>query len=570
VSPQEIAVSRVQNATEQAWSHASSNIYIRRLLGLPGDGVFQRMTPDSAAGHAGLVRRIRAALDGVDLALLPHDLGITARILRGADLEARADGDNFLLVDVATAFAGPFSITPYKLGLLFSALGNVFATYVFDGDGDADRYLALLADVARLLDDMHARTQAQAQAGIRMPQPMIPGARAVLAASQAGAGAYFGVGAARLAKLARADRVAAAIDERIRVSLVPAFAHLVALLDDDYLRRAPADVGMWQYPGGDAVYADLVRMQTTLDLTPEQVHAAGHERMRRIHAEMDEVRARIGFKGSRAEFHATLTRDPRFLARTPDDVAARLRHFIDRFKPLYPKYFDIELASGYDVERLDPGVEGAVTFGYYQEPQPGGDPRGLFRFNGSKLEERSMVSAATLLYHELVPGHHLQVATQRANLELHPLRRFSSNNAYQEGWAEYAATLAGEAGMFDDPYDRYGRLLMDAMLTSRLVVDTGMNALRWTLEQARAYQREHTFMSETEIQTETVRYCDIPGQALAYKLGDERILALRERMRRALGARFDIRRFHDAVLKPGCLPLPVLEWHIEHEIAMAR
>src|SRR5690606_23859972 len=139
-------------------------------------------------------------------------------------------------------------------------------------------------------------------------------------------------------------------------------------------------------------------------------------------------------------------------------------------------------------------------------------------------------------------------------------------NAYNEGWAEYAATLAGEVGMYQEPEERYGRLIMDAFLTCRLVVDTGMNALSWTLDQARDYMREHSGMSETEIRTETLRYsCDIPGQSLAYKLGDTRMLEMREKMRSSLGPRFDIRDFHEAVLGPGSLPLDDLVWHVEYE-----
>jgi uncharacterized protein (DUF885 family) len=160
------------------------------------------------------------------------------------------------------------------------------------------------------------------------------------------------------------------------------------------------------------------------------------------------------------------------------------------------------------------------------------------------------------------------MATQHRNESLHEFRRHSFVNAYNEGWAEYAATLAGEAGMYEESEERYGRLVMDAFLTSRLVVDTGMNRLEWSLEQAREYMRTHSGMSETEILSETLRYsCDLPAQALAYKLGDTYILGLREKMRGALGADFDIRDFHGAVLGPGSLPLDDLAWHLEHETA---
>jgi len=169
----------------------------------------------------------------------------------------------------------------------------------------------------------------------------------------------------------------------------------------------------------------------------------------------------------------------------------------------------------------------------------------------------------------LVPGHHLHFCIQQQNRGLHPFRRYSFVNAFNEGWAEYAATLAGEMGLYEAPEERYGRILNEASLACRLVVDTGLNALGWSLEQAREYLRQHSGMSEAERVTESIRYsCDIPAQALAYKLGDAYILKLRERMRAALGSRFSLSEFHDLVLSAGGLPLPELEWYLEQETAI--
>jgi uncharacterized protein (DUF885 family) len=570
VTPDETAVNRAILAAEDVWSVLRDTIYVRRLLGLPGDGALPRVTPDGAAQRAALGRRTLEALRSVDLARLPHDLGITARVLEQYGRMWENDDKRYWLVDdpLYSTFYGPFSMTPYTGGLLFNFIGKALAEYRFEQPGDADRYLALLADTARMVDEMRIRTVGQAERGIRMPRVQLPAVRALLAGLKAGTRAFC-VSAERLEAVAKPAAAAAATEQRVADLLVPAFARFEAVFDADYERQAPETVGLWQYPEGDAVYADLVKMHTTLDLTVEQVHAAGHERMRRIHAEMDELRGRVGFKGDRAAFHAMLQKDARWIARTPDEVAERLRHHMNKFKPVYPKYFSQQPAKDYDVARLDPKLEGGVTFGYYQEPQPH-ESRGLYMYNGANLGERSMISCATLIYHELMPGHHLHLATQRNNPDLHPLRRFAFINAYNEGWAEYAATMAGEAGMYDDPYDRYGRLLMDAFLTTRLVVDTGMNAMRWPLEKARQYMRDTTMMSEAEIQSESIRYsCGIPAQSLAYKLGDEKLLELRARMKQRLGPRFDIRKFHDAVLLPGAMPLSALDWHIDHAIASA-
>ncbi len=207
-----------------------------------------------------------------------------------------------------------------------------------------------------------------------------------------------------------------------------------------------------------------------------------------------------------------------------------------------------------------------MTFGYYSRPQPG-QKKGLYLFNSPNLSANPLPNVAALNYHELVPGHHFHFASQRENQALHPLRQNTFINAYNEGWAEYAAMLAGEMGMYAAPEEQFGRMMQDSFLTCRLVVDTGMNAFGWSLEQAREYMREHSFMPETEILSESIRYsCGMPAQSLAYKLGDTFLLEQRERMRIALGDRFDIRDFHDAVLKPGSLPLALLADHLDAEI----
>lgn len=210
-----------------------------------------------------------------------------------------------------------------------------------------------------------------------------------------------------------------------------------------------------------------------------------------------------------------------------------------------------------------------MTYGYYQRPTAS-DPRGYYLFNGSQLDQRSLLNAAALSYHELVPGHHFQISLALENAALPRFRRNALYTAFTEGWGEYASDLAGEMGMYTDPYDRAGRLSMDLFLSTRLVVDTGMNALGWSRDRAMQYMRDHTFESDAQIATETLRYSsDIPGQALAYKMGSRTIRELRERTRTRLGAGFDVRRFHDAVLGHGAMPLGVLERHLERVLTPA-
>jgi uncharacterized protein (DUF885 family) len=219
------------------------------------------------------------------------------------------------------------------------------------------------------------------------------------------------------------------------------------------------------------------------------------------------------------------------------------------------------------VERLNPAYEPSMTFGYYQVPTAS-DATGRYLYNGSKLNERNLLFAPALMAHELVPGHHFQLARQLENESIPLFRRKRFDTAYVEGWGEYAAFLGNEMGLYDDPYDRYGRLMMDMLLSTRLVVDTGMNALGWPRERAMAFMKENTLLSDTEIATETLRYSvDIPAQALAYKIGSLRMIELRRRAERELGARFDVRAFHEWLIGSGSMPLPVLEEHVARKMA---
>ncbi len=199
-----------------------------------------------------------------------------------------------------------------------------------------------------------------------------------------------------------------------------------------------------------------------------------------------------------------------------------------------------------------------MTFGYYAPPSPT-DSMGHYYFNGSRLDERSMITGGALIAHELIPGHHFQIALQHENDALPAYRQNNYHTAYTEGWGEYASALAGEMGMYRDPYERYGRLFMEMFLACRLVVDTGMNEFGWSRDSAMAFMKVRVAESPTQLQTETLRYSvDLPGQALAYKMGAIEIAALRQLARDSLGSAFDVRGFHDVVLSSGSLPMTVL------------
>jgi uncharacterized protein (DUF885 family) len=559
----------VNRAAELAWSYQRGSLRERLNSGESLDGGLPDVSLEAAQRRAKLGQDIAGLLAQVDDDKLPHEFALTSKLLRYYAEAWSKDAERYwLAVDLSGfLFYGPFAQTAYTGGFVFTFINRALAEFRFAKDGDGDRYLVLLTGIARLLRQIHERTTGQAERGIRIHRPQLPAVRSLLAALRAGAASAYPVPAARLAALPGAGSIGAEIGRRVDQQVLPAYDALIAQLDGDYERQAPEGVGMDKLPGGKAVYQDLVRMHTTMDLGPEQVHAAGHARMARIEAEMAQVREQLHFEGTAEEFKRHLRQQPGAVAATPDDIGAKMRKHKDRVEQRFDEFFAQRSKYEYDLVRLPEALEGSMTWGYYQEPS-GNEKRGLYNYNGSKLDSQAVVGAASLVFHELVPGHHLHVTLQRENDNLLPVRKNAFVNAFNEGWAEYAATLTGEMGLYDDPYDRYGRLVMDAFLTSRLVVDTGMNALGWSWEQARSYMRTHTLCAEGEIESDTLRYsCGIPAQSLAYKLGDEAILRMREKVRSQLKSAFSYRDFHSAVLGAGGLPLPVLEWHLDRVFA---
>lgn len=526
-----------------------------------------KVSPEEAARRAALGKDLLARAAGIDLDALPHELALTVRVAIGrAESWAREEDWYWLVFDpLGVGFYAMFAPTAYGGGFMLGGLIKSFAALPLATRGDRDRYLGLLSDYADLVDQMRVRTEGQAERGIHMPRAQLAQAGPLLAGLKAQALVALTPDHARIG--GDAEAFLAEVERRLRTQAGPAYDAFIDFLAGDYAGRCGDQVGIAQYPGGPETYAALVKAHTTTDLTPEEVHAKGLERMASIWAQMSAVLAEVGFDGDPKAFVRAALEDPAWRAETPEAIGAVFQRYIDRLKPRLAEAFHSLPAAPYTAEPLPAALSGSMTFGYYAPPTPQ-EPAGRYVFNAQNLARNELCGIASLTYHELAPGHHTHLSSQLEARHLHPLRKVSFCNAYNEGWAEYAATLAGELGAYEAPQERFGRLMMDAFLTCRLVIDTGMNAFGWDLEKARQYMRDFTFMPETEIASESVRYsCDIPGQSLAYKLGDTRMLELREEMRAALGNRFDIRDFHQAVLKPGALPLPVLTDHVRRETA---
>jgi uncharacterized protein (DUF885 family) len=365
------------------------------------------------------------------------------------------------------------------------------------------------------------------------------------------------------------ERLRGAAREVIRDSVVSAYKAFLAFMDDEYRPAARLTTAARDLPGGDSLYRRKVRFFTTLDITPDSVHALGLAEVARIEAEMQQVMRKVGFRGSLQAFITMLRTNPRFYAKTPDELLQYASWIAKRMDGKLPSLFGKLPRQPYTVEKVPDHLAPKYTGGRYvgapiESPEPG-----RYWVNTYNLPSRPLYVLPSLTLHEAVPGHHLQGALTQELQGLPDFRRYTYVNAFGEGWGLYSERLGIEAGMYTDPYADFGRLTYEMWRACRLVVDTGIHWQRWSREQAMKYLADRTALSLHEVRTETDRYISWPGQALAYKMGELTIRKLRGEAEQALGARFDVRGFHDAVLANGPVPLGVLEQQI-HEWVRAQ
>jgi uncharacterized protein (DUF885 family) len=353
-------------------------------------------------------------------------------------------------------------------------------------------------------------------------------------------------------------------------SAVPAFAKLADFMVRDYIPHARTTIATADLPDGRAYYEFLLRRYTTLPLTAEQVHQKGLSEVGRIQKEMNDVIRQVGFKGAFAEFIAFLRTDPRFYAKTPEELLERASWICKRMDGKLPSLFKTLPRLPYGVQAVPDEIAPKFTGGRYVEAPVGSTQPGYFWVNTYHLDQRPFYTLEALALHESVPGHHLQIALSQELKDLPNFRRYSYISTFGEGWGLYCEHLGLEAGFYTDPYSNFGRLTYEMWRACRLVVDTGMHAMGWTREKAMEYLGSHTALSLHEVQTETDRYIATPGQAVSYKIGELTIRELRKKAEEALGKKFDVREFHDAVLLQGSVPMPVLEEQIDRYIAANR
>ncbi len=365
-------------------------------------------------------------------------------------------------------------------------------------------------------------------------------------------------------------RLTAAARKVIAEAVIPAYRRFTAVFQETYLPACRETVGIWDTPDGRAFYANRARYHTTTALTPEQIHEIGLAEVARNRREMQKVMDEVGFKGDLVDFFEHLRTDPQFYYQTPDELFRAYAFITKVIDPELPKHFGKLYRTPFGLRAIPENSAPTTTTAYYQGPSIDGTRPGYYYVNLYRPEVRPKYEMEVLTAHEAAPGHHLQIALAQEQMDLAKFRRFGGHTAYVEGWALYSERLGYELGLYKDPYSRFGQLTYDQWRAVRLVVDTGIHRMGWTRQQAIDYFMANAAKTETDIVNEIDRYIAWPGQALGYKIGQLKILELRQRAGQALGERFDIRDFHDTILATGAVPLEILEQTVDAWIGAQR
>ncbi len=440
-------------------------------------------------------------------------------------------------------------------------------------DADAYRaYAARLRDVPRYFDQQTANMRAGLARGFSVPRAVLAGRDGSIAMvaelKNPEDAAFWGPYRKMPATIPAAEQETLRAEGRaaIREAVIPAFARLLAFFRDEYMPKARSTLAAEAMPDGEAWYREQIRAYTTLDLSPDQIHAIGLQEVAAIRAEMERIIDQVGFKGTSketrfADFLAFLRSDPQFYAKTPQDLLDRAAWISKRVDGEVGKLIGTLPRGRFTIVEVPADIAPFWTAG-----RGGAD---TYWLNTYDLPSRPLYNLPALTLHESSPGHSLQQSLVREQGELPDFRK-EYISAYGEGWGLYSEWLGKEMGIYETPYEDFGRLTYAMWRACRLVIDTGVHHKGWTRDQAIAYLRDNTALSEHEVTTEVDRYISWPGQALSYKLGELAIRRLRAEAEAALGPKFDVRAFHDAVLSQGSVPLPVLESQIRAYIATAK
>jgi len=361
------------------------------------------------------------------------------------------------------------------------------------------------------------------------------------------------------------DAILAAVNEQVR----PAYTKFANFIATEYAPHGRTDPGVWALPNGDALYRYNIRVLSTTNMDPEQIHQIGLQEVARIEGEELAIAKKLGFSDLKG-FRASLKKDPKVFATSADGILGKYKGYIDQMRPELPKLFGLLPKTPVEVQAMQAYRAADAAGADYQQGTPDGSRHAVVWVNTSDYQHREMFTAESTAYHEGIPGHHMQIAIAQTLPEVPKFRQEAFYSAYQEGWALYAERLGKDVGFYQDPYSDFGRLEDEMLRAIRLVADTGVHYKHWTREQMVNFFHDHSSVDEPNVQAETDRYIVWPAQALGYKLGQLEILKLRASAKNELGAKFDIRSFHDQVLNAGALPLDVLDQRVNAWIDAQR
>jgi uncharacterized protein (DUF885 family) len=463
---------------------------------------------------------------------------------------------------------------PYRIPILSDdgfhiGIQRMYESMPFNDVADYENYLARLRAVGDYFDVNIANMREGLELGITQPKIILeaiePSIEGPIVANVEESVFFtpFRTFPQHVGQAERGKLRAAGI-EAIETVVIPAYRRFLAFFRDEYVPGAREEMGRTTFPDGEDWYTDLARYYTTLDdATPQAIHELGLSEVARIRREMDAIIRQVEFDGTFADFIEFLRTDERFYVDEPEDLLKEASWIAKQIDGQMPAFFKTLPRRPYGVMAVPPDIAPNYTTGRYWSAPIGGRRGGYYLVNTFALDKRPLYELAALTAHEAVPGHHQQIALSQELTGIPDFRRAFYPHALGEGWGLYAEKLGIEFGIYKTPYDHFGRLSYEMWRACRLVIDTGIHAMGWTREQALSYLADNTALSLHNVRTEVDRYISWPGQALAYKMGELKILELKERARRELGPAFDVREFHDVVLVDGGMTLDILERRVD-------
>ncbi|KHL55745.1 DUF885 domain-containing protein [Xanthomonas cannabis] len=466
----------------------------------------------------------------------------------------------------------------YNIASIAVVLGSGTGAQPFKTVKDYDNWSRRALGIPDLFDQAITNMRAGMQAGVVQPkvlmQKVLPQLDAIIARS-AEDSLFWGPIRNLPADMPEADkqRLTAEYKRLIEVRILPAYRALRGFIATEYLPACRDTYGLASLPNGAAWYAYDVRQSTTSELSPEQIHQIGLDEVARLQGEIQALAKQVKFRGNLPKFYKFMQTNRRFSFRSETELLGYYRGLQGRVQGAVPRLFTVQGMPELEVRAVEPQRAQSAASGSYMRPSANGSAGstpGIFYVNTSDLPSRKTWEAESLYLHEAIPGHHYQLGLQQQLTDLPKFRRLGGETAYIEGWGLYAESLGRELGLYQDPYNYYGYLQNALWRSIRLVADTGLHSKGWTRTQAIDYMLDNSAMSRTDAEAEVDRYMAIPGQALAYKVGEMKIAQLREQAQRELGPRFDVRAFHTEVLKDGSVPLEILQEKIQRWIATQK